>query len=287
MTGGARMTNMSVRNDCSISTYALLEIPLQDAVLQLIEEGWKAIEIMGEGRHDELLDWSEDRLAWLKQVGEVNGIRWTIHAPITGCNPAATDANSVRASQELLLRTMQIAEYLDCTYIVLHAGELDGESGSLALPDEAAQRVAAFLQAVLQATDGSEVVIALENVPPYPGLLGVDTEFLEHVLRLVAKPRIRIVFDAGHAHLIGEGQCLLSLQCVMAEVISVHLSDNHGEHDDHLQLGTGSVPLEQLVATLQQFGYSGVLVLEMRNMPDALASADWLNQHHSVGKLFA
>lgn len=268
---------MSVRNSCSISTFALLDLPLREAVLQLINGGWKAIEIMCEGDHSELLDWSEDTLAWLRQTGLRNGIKWSIHAPITSCNPAAIEADSLQASQEILLRTMRIAQQLDCAYVVLHAGELE-ESENTVTSAALEIRVAAFLQAVLKATEGSKVVIALENVPPYPHLLGVDTIFLKNVLHGVDSPRVRIVFDVGHAHLTGKGQCVLALQQVMPDVIALHLSDNQAVYDDHLPLGVGTVPLKEVFAIVQQFRYSGAWVLELRNMPDALASANWLDR---------
>jgi sugar phosphate isomerase/epimerase len=268
--------SMTARNGFAISTYALSDKPLQQAVEQLIDGGWKAIEIMCEGGHEELLDWSEERLAWLQRAGIENGIRWSIHAPITGCNPAAADAGERVASLRLLMLTMRIAEQLACSYIVLHPGEVEGDAQAGG-NEEAAPRVAGFLLELLKATEGSQVVIGLENVPPYPGLLGTDAAFLERVVRLAGSRRVRIVFDVGHAHLTGEGQCLRALRQLLPEVAAVHLSDNYGEHDDHLALGKGGVPIEAAVALLQESGFNGAWVLEMRNVPDALASAQWLN----------
>ncbi|MBP1991024.1 sugar phosphate isomerase/epimerase family protein [Paenibacillus eucommiae] len=309
---------MTTRSDYFVSTYAWIEKPLQETVAELVEGGWKAVEIMCEGRHGELLEWSEERLDWLKQIGQYNGISWTLHAPITGCNPASSDAEVIRDSSNVLHRTLQIAEKLGCAYVVVHPGEREEQSytksgndqhesdqggaderenenenenvksgtvqawsdrgGSV---DEAANRVVLFLQEALKATEGYGVTIALENVPPYPGLLGADPAFLKHVVQRVGSPRVRIVFDVGHAHLTGKSRCLLALQYLLPYVISLHLSDNQGEHDDHLRLGAGTVPLEGVLALTRQFQYSGSWVLELRSLSDVVASVRWLEQRRT------
>lgn len=270
---------MQKRNDYAVSTYALSDEPLEEAVLQLIHAGWKGIEVMCEGRHIELLDWNDEQLASLKRIGEENGIRWSLHAPITGCNPASAEEALSLASFELLLRTLHVADCLNCRYIVLHPGEWrEGLDDAPSTALQAEERVAAFLQEILKATEGSEVVIALENVPPYPNLLGTDAVFLERVLRRVGSARLGIVYDVGHAHMVGEGQCLWGLQRLLPNVIALHLSDNHGERDEHLALGAGSVPLEAAVALVCASGIAPGWVLEMRNIPDAQASADWLDR---------
>ena len=248
---------------------------------------------MCEGPHGELLDWPAERLAELQRFGTEHGISWTLHAPITGCNPATRYSEPLRASLDLLVRTLRVAEVLGCAHIVVHPGEADedaataleatsdrsvlsGASGQAADDEGAALRVAAFLREALLAAPN--VAIALENVPPYPGLLGTDAAFLGRVLQLADSPRIGIVFDVGHAHLTGAGQCLSSLRSVLFDVVSIHLSDNGGKHDDHQRLGAGTVPLEETVELLNKAGYTGSWVIEMRDAADVLPSADWLRQ---------
>ncbi|MEK3721195.1 sugar phosphate isomerase/epimerase family protein [Paenibacillus sp. FSL H8-0034] len=269
--------NMRKGNECLISTYALADISLDEAVNHLINEGCKAIEIMCEGRHGELLDWPQERLNELKQLGDENQIIWTIHAPIANLNLAAEEEELIQSNTELLLRTLQIAELLECAYVVLHPGELsrdkvDQDSAS----HEAALRIAAFLQEIVNETEGSQVILALENVPPYPGLLGTDSVFLKKVIHLVQSRRVKIVYDVGHMHLMGEGRCEQSFQSLLPFITSIHLSDNLGQHDDHLRLGAGTVPLKSVLAMANEYGYSGAWVLEMSNMNDIRLSQEWL-----------
>ncbi|WP_267919292.1 sugar phosphate isomerase/epimerase family protein [Paenibacillus sonchi] len=135
-----------------------------------------------------------------------------------------------------------------------------------------------FLQRILAETAGSAAVIALENVPPYPGLLGTEvTELLELAGR-VDSSRIGLVFDSGHALMAGKERCLLMMQQAMPRLVALHLSDNAAEQDEHLGLGQGKVPLEAMLAGLTAGGFKGAWVLELRHPGDLLPSAARL--HH-------
>ncbi|WP_334073151.1 MULTISPECIES: sugar phosphate isomerase/epimerase family protein [Paenibacillus] len=303
---------MITREDCSVSTYAYIDRPLQEAVLLLAEAGWKQIEIMCEGGHEEILVWPEAQLAEFKRIGEAYGIRWSLHAPITGCNPAAGDEAETARSEHLLVETLLVAEHLECSHVVLHAGSEGGEpAGTEELPgagpkavseakaepgrgaelagaaaetgtgieagtEDAKRRIVGFLARVLKRTAGSGTVIALENVPPYPGLLGAEVPFLRAIADELDSPRVGLVFDCGHAHMTGSGRCLLMLQQAMPRLVALHFSDNAGEADDHLGLGGGTVPVEAMAAWLVACGYRGSWVLEMRKPEDLLPSADRL-----------
>jgi sugar phosphate isomerase/epimerase len=241
---------------------------------------------MCEGRHSELLDWTDIRLAALALRGQKLGIRWSIHAPITGCNPAAADEQQRAGAEALLLNTLRAAEALDCSYVVLHAGEMDPDEEVTASNKEAAQtRVVQFLQRILAETAGSGTVIALENVPPYPGLLGTEVTELLGVAERVDSARVGLVFDSGHALMAGKERCLLMMQQAMPHLVALHLSDNAGQEDEHLGLGQGRVPLESMVAWLAAGSFRGAWVLELRHPGELLPSAaklDHLRQQYQA-----
>ncbi|MDI4648652.1 sugar phosphate isomerase/epimerase family protein [Cohnella hashimotonis] len=270
---------MTAQFKYAVSTYALMELPLQEAVDALLEGPWNAIEVMCEGPHGELLDWPAERLARLRDAGKARGISWSLHAPITGLNPAAHEAGEARAAAAALERTLDVAERLDARYIVLHPGVAEGEAIGRAEAghrEALAVRVADMLKRALEASGDSRVAIGLENVPPYPGLLGTDVEFLLRVAELTSSPRVGVVFDTGHAHMMGEGRCLAALRQALPRLIGLHLSDNGGDSDEHLRLGAGTIPLSEAIGLLRAAGYAGAWTLEMRSLPDAVMSAAWL-----------
>jgi sugar phosphate isomerase/epimerase len=53
----------------------------------------------------------------------------------------------------------------------------------------------------------------------------------------------------------------------------LHLHDNHGSRDEHLALGDGEIPWET-VGPLVREGYSGVCVIEGRNLVEARQSLE-------------
>ncbi|WP_079908858.1 sugar phosphate isomerase/epimerase [Paenibacillus sp. 32352] len=275
---------MKEQSKYSVSTYALIELPLEEAVQRLLHEGWTMIEIMGEGRHAEVFDWPEERLDALKRLGQDHRVIWSLHAPITGLNLASTREEEVRTTVQMLERSLEVAHKLECTHVVIHPGELAPEEGGVTWSDTeaAAARAAAVLSDALRITGGTDIIMALENVPPYPGLLGADADFLLQVLHKLPPSGFGIIFDVGHVHLTGAGKCMSALREVLPYVVGIHWSDNNGEHDDHMRLGAGTVPLREVVYLLQASDYTGAWVLELRSLHDVEASAAWLDEHRTI-----
>lgn len=293
---------MTALQNCAVSTYVYIGRPLAEAIELLTAEGWKHIEIMCEGRHVELLEWTAGQLASLARKGKDLGIRWSIHAPITGCNPAAADEQQRAEAETLLLDTLRVAEVLECSYVVLHAGELSAvdteetgaEPGGRASGGSTGhcrcwsgfRRCTGSRQSAGGAfppadTDGDRRLCGSYRAgecSPYPGLLGTEvTELLELAAR-VNSSRIGLVFDSGHALMAGKDRCLLMMQQAMPRAVALHLSDNAAEQDEHLGLGQGKLPLEAMLAGLAAGGFKGAWVLELRHPRDLLPSAAKL--HH-------
>ncbi|QTH44246.1 sugar phosphate isomerase/epimerase [Cohnella sp. LGH] len=256
----------------SISTFALINEPLTEALDWLIREGWTRIELMCEDGHRELLDWSDERLDELKRRGVRDNVRWTLHAPIFTLNPCAVDEGERRSSQAVLHRAMDIAERLDCAYVVLHAGMGEGERDG----PEALDRCVSFLTEVLAARRPSPLKLALENVPPKPKLHGVSPEFVKSVVERVGHPRLGILFDAGHAHVLGPDACLAGLRLCLPHLIGMHLNDNQGDYDSHLAVGMGTIPYAELVATVMRHGFRGSWVIETESPTYAEQSVERL-----------
>ncbi|MFB9276879.1 sugar phosphate isomerase/epimerase family protein [Cohnella cellulosilytica] len=248
---------MNDYRDYSISTFSLIGLPLKDALLELVEKGWRSIELMCEDRHRELLFWSNRELGLLKELGESHGIEWTLHAPIHGLNPGALAVREIEESKRLLLRAADIASRLDCRYVVLHCGLLPPESDdadSELREREALRRCIAFLREILARTERQGIRFALENVPPYPDTLGSKVDFILEITEAVGDPRLRIVFDVAHAHLLGEGRCVGELQKVLPQLVGLHINDNPGDSDSHLAVGDGSIPFPTVVKLVEDSG---------------------------------
>ncbi len=253
---------MHGKGDFSISTFALIDRPLPDAIRQLIDGGWTSIELMCEDGHRELLDWNEKQLDELRALGDRHGIRWSFHAPVYSMNPCAADRAERAASKSVLHRAMDVAEYLGCAYVVVHAGMEKGERDG----QDAQDRCVSFLSEILAERRPSPLKLALENVPPKPNLHGVSPAFVRTVVECVASPRLGILFDAGHAHVLGPGACLAGLEVCLPYLIGMHLNDNMGDYDSHLAVGMGNIPYPELVQKVTSNRFQGNWVVETESV---------------------
>ncbi len=78
-------------------------------------------------------------------------------------------------------------------------------------------------------------------------------------------PDIRMTLDAGHANIM-DSNCNRAV-CFIHEfhdrICHIHVSDNHGTTDDHLALGSGCLPLADLINTLIHYGYKDTVTFEI------------------------
>jgi len=115
------------------------------------------------------------------------------------------------------------------------------------------------------------VRLALENVRD-------SVWSLDHVLDALGPDpegsNLGICIDVGHAHLsadIGtEGEDAVSayLNRYSESLIHLHLHDNHGERDEHLAFGEGTIDWKRTLDTLQQIGFDGTSILEIHGSED-------------------
>jgi sugar phosphate isomerase/epimerase len=59
-------------------------------------------------------------------------------------------------------------------------------------------------------------------------------------------------------------------------MIHIHAHDNHGERDEHLPVGNGTVPWKKVLAALN--GYSGRIVTESRSLEEGQRSVKRLKK---------
>ena len=112
------------------------------------------------------------------------------------------------------------------------------------------------------------VRVALENMPRSPFATGTSPEAL---LELIEGTEMGICLDIGHANTTGNLEGFLELK---DRVINLHVHDNHGERDEHLPVGSGTVDFPRLLRSLS--AYSGRYVIESRGLDDAVVSRDRL-----------
>jgi sugar phosphate isomerase/epimerase len=142
-------------------------------------------------------------------------------------------------------------------YLVLHVGTHPEREVGL-------RRVGDALAAVTPAFEAAGVRLCMENHYPYEyegkHELGDRPEDFLALMERVSSDALRFCLDTGHAHMTRNVWNLLAylgpyLGCV-------HIADNHGEHDEHLAPGEGTIDWPAVLRATAETGFRGPYVLE-------------------------
>jgi sugar phosphate isomerase/epimerase len=95
---------------------------------------------------------------------------------------------------------------------------------------------------------------------------------------LLKSPHFGILIDVGHLNLSIHkyGYIDVAVEQYLSDLpvplIEVHLSDNNGEEDQHLPLGTGNVDFAAIAKGLKRIGFNGITTIEIEqeHQPNAI-----------------
>lgn len=178
---------------------------------------------------------------------------WSAHA----WKSIPAEANKLEQGLADLSVCLEEASQLGVSVLVLHAAQ---GPAPLSTARWAVFREALRHLAPMAAT--WQLRIAVENCYPREDLLGMAEAIFDLDL-----PGIGFVIDTGHAILRGMKPAE-AIRIMGSKLISTHLQDNHGQHDDHLPPGRGSsIDWHETWQALDEVGYQGVRMVEITDCP--------------------
>jgi sugar phosphate isomerase/epimerase len=205
----------------------------------------------------------------IRSVVKQQGMRLAIHARHRGISFGAHDTALRQGFVEELQATVRFAAVLGGDVVVAHVGEIVPPSDNLSIAEktlrqEAFQFALDSLACCAPVAADSGVRICVENVQLRPN--EVITSFTDH-LRLVdtiGHPAVVCALDTGHAHVNGGIQACI--QAFGPRLRHIHLHDNHGDRDEHLEVGKGTIRFAEFSHFLQHF--RDLISLETRSPTD-------------------
>ncbi|MEK3934930.1 sugar phosphate isomerase/epimerase family protein [Sporosarcina sp. FSL W7-1349] len=226
----------------SISTYTLFSEPIDEAIDRLIADGWKSIELMGEGAHHGrlLFDMDPARLTEISDRAKDKGVSFGLHLPISGFNPALADEETEAIWQQCL----PVIESLDVKYVLLHPGENPSIEAGI-------ESTARFAQKMLEDLP-AKTDLVVENIPAMKNGIGVSIDQLISILHKINDHCAQMMLDTGHCYMNEREHFLAECEKAIPYLYGLHINDNHGEHDEHLQIGEGMIPFERLLLLLKE-----------------------------------
>ncbi len=112
---------------------------------------------------------------------------------------------------------------------------------------------------LLPVAEAANVTLCLENMPSYHPF-GSGPGDVPSILERYSHPRLRAVYDSGHANMAGAAAGIFD--AMRPFIAHVHLHDNNGDRDLHLPPGYGTLPWPDLMPRLLRLQLDTPLFVE-------------------------
>jgi sugar phosphate isomerase/epimerase len=149
-------------------------------------------------------------------------------------------------------RALEVAERVPFRYLVQHIG-----SGRQSADPRKLDAAFASLESLSIFAKDRGVAIALENKADELGCPASLHQFIQET-----HLQVKFCFDTGHAHL--EGGVDAGFELMRDRIVTVHVHDNHGEKDEHLSPGEGTIDWDATLDALTSAPEPPELVMELK-----------------------
>ncbi len=232
----------------------------RDWVYGLEELGYTGWEIVADGKYR--LD-NPENFAAVRENLESTGLRATVHAPYSDLNLASLNYPIWRESiRQTCCCIQHAAELTD--RVTVHPGFVS-PVGKL-VPEKVWEMQKTALVEIGRYAEDHGVLACVENMISIKDFL---CRYPEEILGLTEGiAGIGVTLDIGHANTNGQVDAFLAH---VKEISHLHIHDNHGQSDEHLALGDGTIAWEK-VGRIVARDYSGTVVIEGRSLEEAKRS---------------
>ena len=221
------------------------------------DSGYDGWEIVADGNYR--FD-NPDNLARIRDVISSTGLGITVHAPYGDLNLATLNDPIYRESVRQICTCIEkAAQFTD--RVTLHPGYLS-PVGKL-VPHKIWDLQKSALRTIGRTASDNGVLACVENMISVKEFLCRDPGELIGMTSGIEG--IGMTFDFGHANTVGKVQEFLPL---VSKANHIHIHDNHGERDEHLALGEGTIDWSVLGPVIAE-QYRGIVVIEGRSIEEA------------------
>lgn len=237
----------------AVSTLFCLHKPLEEALTDILLSGSRLVELTDDGLH--ALD--RPRVERLLELRSSYGLEYSLHAPFSSMNIAAPDEYLREAMLRRLEASIKWASALEAKALVFHPGA--ATAIEYFTPGIGWELNIGSVRRIIKFAEEYGVDAMIENCPePYPFLM----KSVESFSRFYRESGLdlKMVLDIAHAHLRGEIDGFLKE--LGDRVGHIHVSDNNGKMDEHLEIGGGSIDWGRVLRAIRDAGFGGWIVIE-------------------------
>ncbi len=181
------------------------------------------------------------------------------HLPTFVSTADLTD--SIRhASVQEMFHSLEIAAELGAQKVVLHPGHIGGLG--IYVMEMALAHANHSLVAIIEQAEKLGLCVCLENMFPRCRAFVEPDDFSDIMERF---PDLKLTLDTGHANIgTPSGRRILEfIERFGHRIGHLHISDNLGQRDDHLPLGSGTIDFTKIARAIKACGYDATATLEI------------------------
>lgn len=227
------------------------------------DHGFSFFEIWG---HVPWFDiYSPSMASELKAMVHAHGMRIrSVHAPCEADWDISSENEEVRRTsvKEAILAIERCRE-MGGELVVMHPGRRVASEGAAA-EAEHDRRIDKSIESfvdILSAAEDNGILIAVEN--QWANEVGGREKYFMRLLDTLDPNVTGICFDSSHAN-ITPGTTEM-IRRIKHPFITTHLSDNHGEYDEHKPPFTASIDWKEILKLLLDKGFRGPWLMEVTN----------------------
>lgn len=206
---------------------------------------------------------TEGALTWYKNSNRAT----SLHGAFMDNNPASSEMGIALFSKEVCRTSCRYAQKAGAKNVVFHSSCFPNLRGYYL--EGWANKCAEFYSELSRSFD---INIYIENS------FDLDTTPILELMKRTDSSHIGVCLDVGHAVL-----SRISIEKWFDDLYDrigyIHLSDNMGEFDDHLPLGTGTVDLKKISKLCESFPQSTPVTIEVSRPSQISQSLEYMKQN--------
>jgi len=219
--------------------------PLEFALDGIAEAGWRWIEISRK----------HNSMARHTKAIEARGLEvWAVHGTLGFDSISSDEAVRREEVEKERARLEDAAPFAPCPYVVHYLDRVRDPRGG--------ENFRRSIEELLQRAEALSLDLAVETVPDKPGNERFpDSREVADFVRSFDSPFVSVCLDLNHSNL-GEDLAQAAASCA-GLISNIHVSDNHGEEEEHLIPGEGAIDFDAALRAVSDAGYAGPVNLEV------------------------
>ena len=182
------------------------------------------------------------------------GLKITFHGPFMDLRPGALDDKIRQVSVDRMKQAIELAQYFQPLRIVCHP--MFDDHYYVDCDDLWLEASVKSWTELIPLVKAHNTILSLENV------YDKEPRLLRRLFEALASNSVCFCFDTGHFNAFSYEPLSVWLKELGRYLGQIHVHDNFGQKDEHLAVGAGSFPFEELFAYLRKKKIKPVVTLE-------------------------